>query len=259
MPSDAQTPALESAPSQASAETAIMSEYMNMHKNCEAILQESFKDGHSLMQAKSHQFLYSLQKWTKIHSDRPESYLLESASREYQYALLTLTQGHYRQAFKGLRLVLELEMEAVYLSVNILELKEWLDVDQIERNDTSWRALVDKKEGVLSVRYAQAFFPELKPHVLHFNGLSERLYRECSECIHGNVQRHISLPETFIFDDRTFTLWHEKADSMASIVSFLLTLRYAKEMSHDDLLKIEPDIRERVGNLPEIRDFLDTP
>lgn len=257
MPSVSQMPGLENAPSQAAVEPALEREYIKMHTNCSNILNESFRDGRNLEQARSHQFLYSLQKWAKISSERPESYLLETAAREYNYALLALTQGHYRQAFKGLRLVLELEMQAVYLSVHILKLKEWLDADRTERTDTSWKELVDQKDGVLSVRYAQAFFPELEPHVLQFNGLAGKLYRECSECIHGNVPRHISLPESFVFDSQTFKLWHEKADTMALIVSFLLTLRYAKDMEPKKLSQMDSDIREKVGHLSEIRNFLD--
>jgi len=72
-----------------------------------------------------------------------------------------LAQGHYRHAFKGLSLVLELCLQAVALSANELCLREWPD----NRRDTVWGVIVDDANGVFSKQFAHAFFPSLALHV----------------------------------------------------------------------------------------------
>jgi len=85
----------------------------------------------------------------------PETYVWRAAIREYQFALLALAQGHYRNAFVSLRLFLELALAAVHYSAHRLELQEWLD----GHRDLNWSALTDSENGVLSSRFARAFFP----------------------------------------------------------------------------------------------------
>jgi hypothetical protein len=59
--------------------------------------------------------------------------------------LLNNSQGQYRNAFKGLRLVLELILQGAYLSVYPVLLSEWLR----SQADTSWQAILDPDNGVL--------------------------------------------------------------------------------------------------------------
>ena len=54
--------------------------------------------------ARSHQFVQEIELWVSALGSRRENTLLRVAAYEYQFALLALAQGHYRQAFKGLRL-----------------------------------------------------------------------------------------------------------------------------------------------------------
>ena len=236
-------------------DSAIARDYHDLHETCGRILEESSQGDFARLLAESHVFLHELERWTQVLVPRKENHLLAVAAREYQLALLALAQGLYRQAFKGLRLVLELCLQAVHLSAYQVELHEWLEC----RKDTVWNVLIDEQDGVLSVRFARAFFPELENDVRHYRSLAERLYRECSECVHGSMQKHITLPESLTFSSESFRLWHDKAANVAFVLAFALSLRYLKELQAEDIRTLEHDMLDRLGHVAPIRAFFGGP
>jgi hypothetical protein len=204
--------------------------------------------------ARSYQFGAELWTWAEVLSTRRETELIKIAAHEYSFALLALSQGHYRHAFKALRLVLELSLQAIYLSANELRLRDWL----ANRRDTSWNAIVDNEadDAIFAVRFGDAFFPALKPHLGHYRSLAAKAYRECSECVHGNVPAFVPLPKKLVFDQSVFDLWHTKADTTALVVHFSFTLRYFNDITESARTPIEPALTERLGHIPQIRSAL---
>jgi hypothetical protein len=233
-----------------------ITKYFNqLHWKCGEILNQSTAEKNSELIAKSHQFAFELESWCKSIGQRTEVELFKIATMEYEYALLALTQGHYRHSFKALRLVLELTLQAVYLSANEICLREWLD----NRIDTIWNSIIDEDNGVFSIRFSKAFFPDLAPHVLNYRGLAILIYRECSECVHGNIPRHVPLPSSLDFNQEVFELWHSKADIVAMTLHFALSLRYLSDFSEKERIEIEPILTDRLGHLVEIRRILGGP
>jgi hypothetical protein len=228
---------------------AIAGVYQSLHDTCGAIVRTSLQPEPAQQVAESHVFLHELERWADAIAPNKERQLLAAAAREYQYALLALAQGLYRQAFKGLRLVLELCLQAVHLSVHQVELQEWLD----GRKHTVWNTLMDVDNGVLSIRFARAFFPEFEQDALHHRSLAEQLYRECSECVHGNAQKHIPLPQSLAFSGDSFGLWHRKAKGVALVVTFALAMRYLKDMTPERARTIEHDLLDRLGHITALR------
>ena len=206
----------------------IAAEYFGQfHTQCERVLTTSLAEPNLTKIAVSHQFAPELLLWCSLIGDRREMDLSRVAVHEYEYSLLALAQGHYRHAFKGLRLVLELTLQAVYLSANELRLREWLS----NRVDTSWGAIVDEKEGVFSPRFVKGFLPSFSDRAAHYGGLAVLLYRECSECVHGNIPKHIPLPKSIVFEQATFDLWHRKAETLRLVVHSALALRYFNDLN----------------------------
>jgi hypothetical protein len=230
---------------------AIVELFRAMTAQSHAIMEESLScPKRAVLQAESYHFLCELEQWVQTIESRPEALLVSRAAREYQFALLSLVQGHYGQAFKSLRLVLELILQTIHLSAHTLDLHEWLT----GRKDTIWSALVSQ-DGVLSKRYADAFSPELREHVAHFQGLAQQLYRECSEAVHGNMQKHLAMPETLQFDSVTFTLWHEKSNVVGMTTTFALAMRYLWQISITDTRELENAVMSRLGHISAIRHF----
>jgi len=230
----------------------IVAHYQRLQVKCAEILERTFQvPGNVDLQAMSQLLLAELEAWAGTMTGLPEAMLLTAVSKELQYALLAVAQGQYREAFKGQRLVMELTLQTIHLSVNRLELREWLE----GRKDTVWGVLLDPENGVLSIRYARAFFPDLEDLVANYRGLAQTLYRECSECVHGNMPHHISVPDVLEFDQESFALWHGKADSTALVLNFALALRFCRELGRDPLSAVEIALMDRLGHVPAIRQF----
>jgi hypothetical protein len=127
------------------------------------------------------------------------------------------------------------------------------------RADTVWGAITEKDGGVLSQRFARAFFPELAKHVQHYRELAVALYRECSECVHGNTPKCIPLPAALEFNQAVFDLWHSKASVVVLVAHFILSLRYLSGFYETEVSELEPFLSDRMGHLEEIRNLLGGP
>ena len=136
----------------------------DLHDLCTASLARSFDTAYDALNANSYRLATDLDCWTKVLESRPEQALYAAASAEYILALLNNAQGQYRNAFKSLRLVLELVLQGVYLSVNLVTLREWL----ASQADTSWNAILDGDKGIFAKRFCRAFFPELDATINEF-------------------------------------------------------------------------------------------
>ena len=85
----------------------------HLHQLCTETLCRSFDSGYGISMAKSYMFASDLATWCELLSKQPERFLFEKAQQEYVTAILNLAQGQYRNAFKCLRLVLELCIQGV--------------------------------------------------------------------------------------------------------------------------------------------------
>src|SRR5207244_3036704 len=113
--------------------------YMTLHSACGEVLNASFADDTTGLHAASHSFIVDLEAWHRhVLGSRPESTLLTAALAEYQFGLLAVVQGQYRQAFMALRLGLELLLGAVFFSANELELRVWLRGER----DIVWNLII---------------------------------------------------------------------------------------------------------------------
>src|ERR1700745_3163024 len=108
--------------------------YQRLHAQCPGVMAASFGADVHRLQAISHNFVAELDEWLRVLASRPEAELFKAALREYQYSLLAVVQGQYRQAFMALRLSFELLLAAVHFSANELSLRLW----SLGRKDIVW-------------------------------------------------------------------------------------------------------------------------
>jgi hypothetical protein len=220
-----------------------------LHEECTAALTSSVTGANVAALGRSYVFANDLDSWGDLLRGQPAATLVGAASAEYVLSVLNACQGQYRNAFKGLRLVLELCMQSVLLSADLVAQQEWL---RGERH-TNWAAIVNGDTGALSGRFAKAFFPELTPHVAHFRTLTETLYTELSECIHGNIPALIPLPDTLQFRQDTLDLWHSKAAIVRLTVHFAFALRHLKAATPEQAARVEGALMEQLGHIDAIR------
>jgi len=142
-------------------------------------------------------------------------------------------------------------MATLYFSGNELELQNWLQ----GRKDILWRPLIDIDNGVLSKVFVRAFFEELSNEAPRYRAIAEKVYRECSEYVHGNAHTHQVLPDTLSFSEDAFTTWHEQAKNIRTIVLFCLSARYLKFVNVSSTPKIQEITMEELGHIDVLRAF----
>jgi hypothetical protein len=201
-----------------------------------------------------HQKVEELGFWREALSNRPESIALQSAISEAAVGAFLLMSGLYRPAFVSLRLFFELSLATVHFSSNRLELAEWVQ----GRRDVSWSSLIDQEHGVLSLRYADAFFPELRESVRTYNAIGAKTYRELSEYVHGNYNTWASTDRKIEFDANLHDRWATLFDSANTVVTYSLALRFLKEIGRSDLTRILEITDGSLGYIEPIRDFVRT-
>lgn len=224
-------------------------ELSKLHQVCVVTFDQSFEAGREAKIATIMQFSSDFGVWLDVLSDRPESGILSDANKELTLALLSLTHGQYRNAFKGLRLVLELILQSVYLSTNLVDMQEWF---KNERH-TSWTQLVNDENGPLGIRFCRAFYPSLKEHRKNMLSVSSTLYTELSETIHGNTPMRIPIPDSMEFNDDVFNLWLDKFESVKLIIHFTLCMRYLMSLDNPSRNKLVDILNEELGHLAEVR------
>jgi len=220
-----------------------------LHANCSKALAQSVQNENESMLGKSYLFLSDLEAWSFVRQGQPETLLYKTACHEYTISLLNVCQGQYRNAFKGLRLVLELCLQGVYLSANLVLCEEWMKGEQ----DTIWATLIDHDIGPLSHRFSKAFFPEVTSHVNNFREMARSIYSELSECIHGNIPNQILFPTMLVFNKDAFMLWHEKARIVRLIIQFSFSVRYLNTISDAEKPKVEAGLIDQLGHIEAVR------
>ncbi|MYM85090.1 hypothetical protein GTP44_24485 [Duganella sp. FT50W] len=223
--------------------------FRGLHTQCSGAVDASLEGLNEGVLGDSYVFANDLEAWRDAISGSPEASLLGTAATEYVVAMLNICQGQYRNGFKGLRLVLELCLQSSYLSANLLIREEWIRGER----DTVWATLVDEENGPLSLRFCRAFFPELESHTGHFRQLARTIYRELSECIHGNVPNHIPLPSKLDFSQETFDLWNRKAKVVRLVIHFAFSVRYVRTLPAQKRTGIDAILIEQLGHISAIR------
>lgn len=182
-------------------------------------------------------------------AERPEKSVFDLSVREYQYALVAACHGSYRQAFAALRLSFELWLAAINFSGSERELRSW----RAKKKDIVWAQLIDDETGVLSKTFVSLFATSLVDHAPSYRAIAERLYRECSEYVHGNHHTHLLLPEDLTYDQATFRDWCSKAQTLKLVCLFCFTFRYSEKIAGTKLVAIGSPIGDALGHIPEVR------
>jgi hypothetical protein len=229
--------------------------YKELQAKCTSVADATFAADSDRRQAASHSFISDVEVWIKALGNRPEVRLFQVGLKEYQFALLAVVQGQYRQAFMALRLSFELFLGGVHLSAKELELRIWLKGG----SDLVWRSLIDDQEGVFSKRFVRAFFEDLGDKATTYRVIAEKVYRECSEYVHGNAPASATLPERIEFSPAAFAKWHDEAASIRLVVHFSLCSRYLETMDKAILAPLESVVLDNLGHIAQVRSIFGGP
>jgi hypothetical protein len=153
---------------------------------------------------------------------RPECVQYAEGRRQLATATFAASVGLYNLAYAGLRIFLELSFAAAFFSAHELERRQWL----ADRADFSWSRAIDPDTGVLSKSFVREFTPIAADEAVDARNVAKRVYRECSQHLHGKAIATESMPKQIEFDSQALSVWLELADDAAQSVLFLLYSRY---------------------------------
>lgn len=204
---------------------------------------------------RSHNYLLDYDALKMAIAERPEAVVLDSAVKEYQFALYALVLGQYRQAFGGLRLFFELMLSTVQFSAHELDYRLWAK----DSKDINWGSLIDVQSGIFSTNFIRAFNPGFSDNGKQYLSIAVAVYRECSEFIHGNAGTHATLPSKIVFQQEAFFNWHEKATTMRLVIMFVFSARYLNYITKDARDLMEPIITDLLGHLPPVQEVFSQP
>lgn len=179
---------------------------------------------------KAHHLTTCIFEFSEYLSDKDEKELLATASSQIESAILSVTLGLYRQAYSSLRLAFEIALGVVSFSVNKLEHAEWRN----GKEDIKWARLIDKENGVLSVRFSNAFFQELSIYVGPYNERAASVYRLLSEFVHGNSETWTKSGIQLKLNDILIEQFFKQVFETSEIILFVLSCRYINSITQEN-------------------------
>jgi len=182
--------------------------------------------------------------------DPQEKGIMETVGAQLESATFNLALGLYRQAFSSLRLAFEMGLAAIYFSANKMELHEWLD----GRMDIKWSRLVDEDNGVLSKRFAKAFFSDMTGYVEDYRNKAISVYRKLSEYVHGNNETWVNSGIKLSYKEDLFEKYFAYYKSVSEVILFVAICRYAilfDEATRESLQFVP----EEFSHISEIREL----
>jgi len=224
----------------------------DLNDQTQIIFKESIEFQDEFGQA--HHFSSCIYEFAQHIPDEAERNILTTVSSQIEAATLNVSLGMYRQAFSTLRLAFEMALSVAHFSVHKLELQEWID----GRADIKWAALIDENNGILSNRFAKAFFPEFSEDISAYRSRAIGIYRKLSEYVHGNNETWSNSGLELKFNKGLLDSYFESISVVEDVIIFVLACRYLKTFS-PDVLETLDFIPENMNHISYIREYFGGP
>lgn len=204
--------------------------YISLHEKSKSVLDKSVNNEIKKL-GKMHDYSTNLMKFELAMSNKNEKEILNRVAVQLEVSSYNVILGLYRQGIYSLRLALELGLSAVYFSIYQMEFEEWMN----NHRDVKWASLIDKENGILSKRFAQAFCSECIEDIQVFNDYAKVVYRELSEYVHGNSLTWSSLESGIKFNKEIFNFFYDRYEVVCKVLYFINFCRYSKRFTENDL------------------------
>lgn len=199
--------------------------------------------------AEAHNEAVDLDLLSSLLVNRVEEPMYKLARLEYQQAVFSTSIAQYRQAHKALRLFLELSLCSILFSAHEIDTRLWLR----GKKDASWKSINCENTGVFSRYFVGAFFEEMTDHCDQYRTLASKLYRECSEYVHGNWQSFSEMNHQIAYNANSLETWADRADTARLLVKFAFVCRYIKNAPRDTKDELEAMVLEDFGTIPAVQ------
>lgn len=224
--------------------------FSKLNEKSQEIYTETTTDFENL--GKTHHFASFIAEFSENIFDENEKKMILTVAIQLESATLNMVYGMYRQAYSSLRLAFELGLGAIHFSVHKLEHNEWINGN----NDIKWSKLIDEDNGVISERFSNAFFPELKDLMKDYNNKSKSVYRKLSEFVHGNNGTWTKSGLAIEYNEDLKKDYYTLYKTVAEILIFVMCCRYLKTFKQQEKEKVSLFMLEEMQHISPIREFL---
>lgn len=232
----------------------VLVHYKDLLTRSESALADLSNDSERLeLFTSAHNEAVDLDQLNRFIVGRVEEPMYELARLEYQQAVFSASIAQYRQTHKGLRLFLELTLCSVLFSAHEIDSYLWLG----GKKDASWKSINCENDGVFSKHFVGAFFEEIADHCDQYRSLAGKLYRECSEFVHGNRQSFDDLNHQITYNADSLEAWADRADTARLLVKFAFICRHLRNASIDTKNELEAIVLEDFGTLPAVQSIFE--
>ena len=229
--------------------------YRKLNKKSQVIFSAALGKPHLL--SKAHSAASNLYKLSACITDVEEAKMLQLVCSQLESSCLALTFGLYRPALSSLRQAFELGMGGIYFSSNKLAHREW--ANGVREADLKWSVINSPETGVLSQRFAKAFFPELANIVESYQDRSRTAYRCLSEYVHGNSDTWKTSGMTLTYNQPLENLYISQFDEIDEILMFAFCCRYLRDLNQNQIEDIHPILNDKLSHVEPIRVALGGP
>ncbi|MDP3415347.1 hypothetical protein [Falsiroseomonas sp.] len=198
-----------------------------------------------------HNIANELETLVRAVNNRPELVVYEHALQEFQFSLYAAAGGSYRHAHISLRLCFELFSAGVLFSAHEIKLRNWLS--GAENSDVNWGQITHPETGIFSTFFVRSFNSELSSSAKQYQVVALKVYRECSEFVHGNVQTHGSIGRPIEYNADLLRGWADRVKAARICIIFAFAGRYLALLENTRRNQIESIMTENLGHLPAVR------
>lgn len=181
-------------------------------------------------------------------SDYP---LVKEAQDECLKSIFMCVQGLYKESIVTLRQFFEHFLFAILLSTNDYKHRLW----QLGQYDVSWTQIVDGQNGVFGTEYISAYARDIdQERSIELLAIAKNVYRECSEFVHGNYEKLITLSDNLEYNEKMVDMYIDYFSSISYLISMALLIRFRETLDDREKLSIlETVIMDNLGMLPEVQ------
>lgn len=220
-----------------------------MSAKCADIVSTSTDGARLAVMGNAYSFIDDLRQWIEVLPSDGLKQVLIFAARDYEFAMLALSQGHYKYAFAGLRAFIEHSFATAFFTAHDFDRREWASGTR----DRHWATMTSEDSGVVSIAFARAYNDILEPDVKFYRSLALTMYRECSEYIHGNYERDDRPTPSLEFDEELFNRWHELCATSRMVVTFILVLTFRDQFDPSANESLRDAILDQLGHIEQLR------
>lgn len=200
---------------------------------------------------KINNFVCDVEKIIQSVKGRREYMVFLYSIKELSNSLFAAISGNYRHAHTSLRLFMELFMAAIYFSAHEIKLRNWLSNES--DSDIKWSTISSGEFGIFSSKFIRAFCPDMQSFGEQYRAIACKVYRECSEFVHGNIGTQKFTDANINYDPNILNDWMERVEGVRLCFIFLFFARYIEDVSKEDIVDLVGMIVDDFRHIPAMQ------